>query len=120
MKKILIAEDQTMLLKSLTFKLKHDGYEVITAADGRQAKDMILSESPDLVISDIMMPFVTGLELIKIIRDISEKYIPIIVLSSMGSHENTVLKAFDLGADDFMTKPFSPNELSVRVKKLLK
>ena len=74
--------------------------------------------NPDLVITDIMMPFTSGLEFIDIIRNKSEK-IPIIVLSAL-DEEETVLEAFNLGADDFLTKPVKPGELSIRVKRLSK
>ena len=72
--------------------------------------------SPDLIITDIMMPFASGLEIIGAVKRKTEKKIPVIVLSAMGQ-ENVVLEAFQLGADDYITKPFSPNELSMRVKR---
>jgi len=115
--KILIAEDERMLLKTLEFRIKKDTYQVIAVPDGKAATEYLNSNKPSLLVTDIMMPFVNGLELVKIVK---EKYpdVPIIVLSTLGQEE-TVMKAFDLGADDFMTKPFSPNELSIRIKKLL-
>ena len=76
----------------------------------------IHSVNPDLVITDIMMPYASGLEIVSMVKT-QEKKIPVIVLSAMGQ-EKVVLEAFDLGADDYMTKPFSPNELTVRVRKL--
>lgn len=115
--KILVAEDEKMMLKAISFKLQKEGYDVTTAEDGRQALDLLQKERFDILITDIMMPFASGLELVSSIRE-KDNDIKIILLSSLGQ-ESTVVKAFSLGADDYMTKPFSPNELIVRVKKLL-
>ncbi|MEJ7778536.1 MAG: response regulator [Daejeonella sp.] len=114
--KILIAEDDELILKTLEYRLKKDGYQVITARDGREALEKIETQQPDLVISDIMMPYASGLEIIGTLREKYQKKIPIIILTTMGQ-EDIVLEAFKLGADDFITKPFSPNELSIRVRR---
>ncbi|RZL50794.1 MAG: response regulator [Pedobacter sp.] len=115
--KILIAEDDELMLKTLELRLKKDGHEVIVSSDGRDALLKIQQNDLDLVISDIMMPYVSGLEIISFLAEHAQtKKIPIIVLSGMGQ-EDIVLEAFQLGADDFITKPFSPSELSVRVKR---
>lgn len=116
--KILVAEDEPLMLKTIELRLRKDGHELVLAHDGREALQAIETESPDLVISDIMMPFSSGLEIVSRLRTRSERYIPVIILSGMGQ-EKTVLEAFGLGADDFITKPFSPNELSIRVRKLM-
>jgi DNA-binding response OmpR family regulator len=115
---VLIIEDETIMLRAIEFRLSKEGYEVIAAPDGREALNIIKEKEPDLIITDIMMPFVTGLEIVNFIKTKSIKKSPVIVLSAVGL-EKTVLEAFDLGADDFITKPFSPNELAVRVKRLL-
>lgn len=115
--KILIAEDDELMLKTLELRLKKDGHEIISASDGRDALTKIEQHTPDLVISDIMMPYVSGLEIVAYLAENNTgKKTPIIVLSGMGQ-EDIVLEAFQLGADDFITKPFSPSELSVRVKR---
>lgn len=116
--KILVCEDDEMVLKMVEFKLRKDGYEVQLASDGKAALDQIRTFQPDLIITDIMMPYLTGLEIVHQVRKSFNLSTPIIIVSSIGL-EKTVLEAFQLGADDFITKPFSPNELSVRVKKLL-
>jgi DNA-binding response OmpR family regulator len=116
--KILVAEDDLLILKTLEFRLKKDGHEVILAHDGREALSKIDESLPDLIITDIMMPFSSGLEIIGLIKHKYQNKMPIIVLSGMGQ-EDVVLEAFQLGADDFMTKPFSPVELSVRVKRFV-
>ncbi|NGY38021.1 response regulator transcription factor [Flavobacterium sp. XN-5] len=116
--KILIAEDDEMLLKTMEFKLKREGFNVISCANGEEAIAIVTAENPDIIITDIMMPIVNGLDIVRAIKVEMKLEIPIIVLSAMGL-EKTVLEAFELGADDFITKPFSPNELIVRVKRLL-
>jgi two-component system response regulator VicR len=116
--KILICEDDEMVLKMVEFKLRKEGYEVHPAHDGKEAATKIGELNPDLIITDIMMPYLNGLEIVNHVRKILKFKTPIIIVSSIGL-EKTVLEAFQLGADDFITKPFSPNELSVRVKKLL-
>lgn len=115
--KILVAEDEPMLLKTIELKLKKEGYDVIATIDGREAISKIESEQPDLVISDIMMPYASGLELTAMLKK-GEKQVPIIILSAM-EQEKVVMEAFELGADDYITKPFSLNELSIRVKRLM-
>lgn len=115
--KILIAEDDELMLKTLEFRLKKDGYEVVSTRDGREALEKIEQFRPDLVILDIMMPYFSGLEIVGKLQEKDLGNIPIIILSGMGQ-ENVVLEAFRLGVSDFITKPFSPNELSVRVKRL--
>lgn len=116
--KILVAEDEPMLLKTIELKLKKEGYEVIVTADGRQAAEQIESANPDMVITDIMMPYVSGLELINLIRQKLNRKTPVIMLSAM-EQEKVVMEAFELGADDYITKPFSLNELVIRVKRLV-
>jgi DNA-binding response OmpR family regulator len=114
--KILIAEDDQLMIKMLEFRLKKDGHEVIITHDGREAVNKLEEFQPDLVITDIMMPYLSGLEVVSAVKKRYPIGTPVIILSGMGQ-ENVVLEAFQLGADDYMTKPFSPNELSVRVRR---
>jgi DNA-binding response OmpR family regulator len=116
--KILIAEDEVMMLKTMEFKLIRQGFEVIACANGEEALEKIISERPDIIITDINMPLVSGLEIIKRIKAELQLEIPIIILSALGL-EHVVQQAFDLGADDFITKPFSPNELIARIRRLV-
>lgn len=118
MKKVLVIEDERMMLKILEFRLKKEGYEVLIAEDGKVGIAMIASETPDLILTDIMMPYVSGLEIINHVKNILKLTTPIIILSAVGL-EKTVVEAFSLGADDFISKPFSPEELSIRVRKYL-
>jgi DNA-binding response OmpR family regulator len=116
--KILIADDELIMLKIIELRLKKDGHQVIVTSNGQEALEQIKLQDPDMIIADIMMPFTSGLEIVSVVKhDTNYRKVPIIILSSMGQ-ENVVLEAFNLGADDYITKPFSPNELSMRVKRL--
>lgn len=118
--KILVIEDEALMLKALGFRLKKDGYEVYTAQDGSEAMKLIAQTEFDLIITDIMLPFIGGLEIVsKVKSDPARSHTPIIVLSAVGL-ENIIMEAFELGADDFVTKPFNLNELSIRVRKHVK
>lgn len=117
-KKILIIEDNPMVVKSLQFKLTNDGYDVLTAEDGKKALQILEEDSTiRLVITDLMLPFVSGTELIEHIKD-NTPDLPIIVLST-STQEEIITDAFKMGVTDFITKPFSPNELSLRVKRTI-
>lgn len=116
--KILIAEDDELMLRTLEFRLKKDGHTILLARDGREAMQLIDSALPDLVITDIMMPYSSGMEIVGFLKQKYDNRIKVIILSGMGQ-ENVILEAFRLGADDYITKPFSPNELSVRVNRFI-
>ncbi|MGV8947560.1 MAG: response regulator transcription factor [Lutibacter sp.] len=117
-KKIVLAEDNSTLSLLLKFRLEKEGYKLLIAADGKEAIELIEQQNPELILTDIMMPFISGLEVISHVRNKLNLQTPIIVFSAAGQEE-MVLKAFNLGANDFMGKPFSPNELVIRVKRLL-
>jgi DNA-binding response OmpR family regulator len=113
---ILIAEDDELILRTIEHKLVKEGHAVILTRNGKEAIEKIQELDIDLVVTDIMMPFASGIEILSAIRSFGKKT-PVIVLSSMGQEE-VVIDAFDLGAADFMVKPFSPNELLLRIKRL--
>lgn len=115
--KILIAEDDVLMIKILEFILKKEGYQVTSCKDGLSAIEKIPVLLPDLIITDIMLPFRSGLEIINFTKGAYEN-IPVIVVSALGEEEGTVVEAFNLGADDFVSKPFNPNELLLRVRRL--
>ncbi len=115
--KILICEDEEIMLTALEFRLRKHGYEIMRAKNGKLALEILKTETPDLVVADIMMPYVTGLELINYVRNELQLEIPIIIISALEEDE-TVLEAFRMGANDFVTKPFKPNELILRIKKI--
>lgn len=118
MKKILLIEDDSIIISILQFLLKKEGYEIHTAKDGNEGVEKIISAEPNLIITDIMMPYKSGLEITAFSKKNYPK-IPIIIISSLGKEEQTVMEAFKLGVDDFVAKPFSPNELVLRVKRFL-
>lgn len=116
-KKVLVADDESLVLKTLKFRLEKEGLEVITAVDGREALEKFHQERPDLVITDLMMPFYNGIEVVQAITE-SDYPCPVIVLSAVGQ-ERTVIDAFKAGASDFISKPFSPDEINIRLKKFV-
>ena len=118
MKRILVAEDNRLILETVAHSLSREGYDIIKAADGKDCLTKLESNEVDLLITDLYMPNLNGLEVISHLQGLDKKLIPIMVLSAAGAEEN-VMKAFDLGADDYMVKPFSLIELNVRVKRLL-
>lgn len=115
--RILVAEDDTNLRNLITKYLENEGYSVFSAVDGEKALDVWYETPVDLAILDVMMPGLTGWEVLAEIREDSE--IPVIMLTAKREEENR-LKGFELGTDDYMTKPFSSRELVMRVKALLK
>jgi two-component system response regulator VicR len=115
-KKILIIEDDKLIIKILDFVLKKEGYETFISNDGNDGIEKIGSIKPDLVITDVMMPYKSGLE----ITAYSKKNfpeIPVIIVSALGKEDQTVIEGFKLGVDDFIAKPFNPIELVLRVKR---
>lgn len=118
-KKILIAEDNKLILETMYHKLTKDGYEVIKATNGKECTELITEHKNEicLFITDLYMPFINGHELIKKVTKLNLN-IPILVLSADGA-EDSIVKAFQLGANDYVTKPFSLSELNIRIKKLL-
>jgi two-component system response regulator VicR len=120
MAKVLVIEDEELMIKALEFRLKKDGYEVDLARDGAQGIELLDKNSYDLVITDLMMPFVSGLEVVNHIKSNPMlKDTPVIVLSSIGL-ERVIMEAFELGVDDFITKPFNLGELVIRIKKFVR
>ncbi|MFI2743645.1 response regulator transcription factor [Zhouia sp. PK063] len=117
MKRILVIEDNPMVVHALDFKLTKVGYEIVTAEDGRKAKQLIETQAFDLIITDLMLPFINGSELIEFIKELHPN-LPIMVLST-ANQEETITNIFELGVEDYITKPFSPNELILRVKRIL-
>ena len=115
-KTILLADDDELLASLLNFRLKKAGYEVQHVLDGKEVKKYLSHSMPDIIVSDIMMPYFSGIELINHVRKELSSQTPIIIISSAGNEEN-VLSAFELGANDFISKPVSPSELLVRIAR---
>jgi len=116
--KILVVEDEPNMVAGLRDNFEFEGYEVITASDGVEGLQKALDESPDLVVLDVMMPRMSGLEVCKQLRA-KRASIPIIMLTARGQEVDKVV-GLELGADDYVTKPFSIRELLARVKAILR
>ncbi|MEY4200981.1 MAG: hypothetical protein RLZZ265_2721 [Verrucomicrobiota bacterium] len=120
MAKILVVDDEPDAVELVEFNLKNAGFEVITAADGSEALKKARSTLPDLILLDLMIPEVDGLEVCKLLRrDAATAGIPILMLTAKAAEIDRVL-GLELGADDYVTKPFSPRELMLRIKGLLR
>ncbi len=115
---ILICEDEEIMLTALAFRMRRQGFEVITAEDGREAVERIKEHQPDIIVSDIMMPHLSGLQLLEMLRGEMNSKVPVIIISAL-EREETILEAFRKGASDFIAKPFKPNELILRIKKII-
>lgn len=120
MAKILVVEDETHLWKYVEFKLARSGHQPFRASDGEEAVRLIRSERPDLVLLDIMIPAMDGIQVFKTIKqDKDLQSIPFIILSSKAL-DGDVIKGLEMGADDYITKPFNPDELLLRIGMILK
>ena len=118
--KILIVDDEEDILTLLEYNLEKAGFKVISADDGPEAIELTKKENPSLIILDIMLPSMEGTEVCKVIkRDNATSHIPIIMLTAKGEEVDRIV-GLELGADDYITKPFSPRELILRVKAVLK
>ncbi len=117
--KVLVVDDEVYILHILDFSLGAEGFDVITAADGEQALARARSERPDLIVMDIMMPRLDGYETCRRLKgDPATKEIPVLLLTARGREEDRK-RGMEAGADDYMTKPFSPNKLIGRVSEML-
>ena len=115
--KILVVDDETLLVKGIRFNLQNDGYKVITASDGLEALHLVQTQEPDLVVLDVMMPHMDGMTACSKIREFSD--VPIILLTAK-AEDMDKLMGFDHGADDYLTKPFNILELKARIRALLR
>ncbi len=114
---ILVVDDEERMLRFIRLNLEHDGFLVIQATRGMQALDVLRQEMPDLVLLDVMMPDLDGFEVLRMIREAYS--VPVIMLTAKGEEDDRVY-GLELGADDYITKPFSPRELVSRVKAVLR
>ncbi|WP_071460350.1 response regulator transcription factor [Bacillus massilinigeriensis] len=117
-KKVLVVDDEQSILTLLKYNLEQAGYSVLTAADGEEGKDLAVSENPDLIILDLMLPKLDGIEVCKELRQ-QKVMTPILMLTAKDDEFDKVL-GLELGADDYMTKPFSPREVVARTKAILR
>lgn len=116
-RRILVVDDEERMVRFIRLNLEHDGFQVSEAFNGKQAIQKMRDLTPDLILLDVMMPDLDGFEVLETIREISS--VPVIMLTAKGEEDDRV-RGLELGADDYVTKPFSPRELVSRVKAVLR
>jgi DNA-binding response OmpR family regulator len=116
-RRILVVDDEPRMIHFIRLNLEHDGFDVAEAASGTEALEVMRDSLPDLILLDVMMPDLDGFETLELIREISN--VPIIMLTAKGEEDDRV-RGLELGADDYITKPFSPRELVSRVRAVLR
>ena len=114
---ILVVDDEARMVRFIQLNLEHDGFQVISAYNGREALEQVRSQLPNLVLLDVMMPDLDGFEVLERIRE--QNSVPVIMLTAKGEEDDRV-RGLELGADDYITKPFSPRELVSRVRAVLR
>ena len=115
-RRILVVDDEERMVRFIRMNLEHDGFQVMEAFNGKQAIDK-LRDTPDVILLDVMMPDIDGFEVLETIREVSN--VPVIMLTAKGEEDDRV-RGLELGADDYVTKPFSPRELVSRVRAVLR
>ncbi len=116
-RRILVVDDEERMVRFIRMNLEHDGFEVSEAFNGKEAIKKIRDVTPDLILLDVMMPDLDGFEVLETVREVST--VPVIMLTAKGEEDDRV-RGLELGADDYVTKPFSPRELVSRVKAVLR
>ncbi|MEW5830589.1 MAG: response regulator [Chloroflexota bacterium] len=119
MTKILIAEDEPDIRDLIAFTLRFAGYEVVTAANGKEAVDLAPNEMPDLILMDVRMPIMTGYDACKLFKaDPALKHVPVVFLSAKGQ-ETEIQAGLEAGAEEYLLKPFGPSELTESIRRIL-
>src|SRR6185295_15209614 len=116
-RKVLVVDDDRKTVDLVRLYLEKDGYQVLLAYDGQQALELARQKLPDLLVLDVMLPKLDGLDLCRVLR--AETAVPIILLTARTTEDDKLL-GLDLGADDYVTKPFSPRELLARIRAVLR
>ncbi len=116
-RRILVVDDEERMVRFIRLNLEHDGFLVSEAFNGRQALEKLRDDTPDLILLDVMMPDMDGFEVLQMIREISN--VPVIMLTAKGEEDDRI-RGLELGADDYITKPFSPREMISRIKAVLR
>jgi len=116
-KRVLVVDDDVKTVELVKLYLNRDGYRVLTAYDGNEALKFARENQPELIVLDLMLPGISGLDICRILRQESD--VPIIILTALATDDDR-LKGLDIGADDYVTKPFSPRELAARVRAVLR
>ena len=116
---VILAEDDRTIARLIIFKLEKEGFKVIHFLNGESVVDTVSKILPDIVILDVMMPIQDGISILKEIKASPKtKHIPVVILSAKGQ-EKDIIKGMEIGASDYISKPFSPSELIVRIKRIL-
>jgi DNA-binding response OmpR family regulator len=115
--KILAVDDEQRMVRFIQLNLEQDGFEVVTAYNGKEALEQVRTQLPDLILLDIMLPDINGFEVLKKIREVNN--VPVIMLTAKGEEDDRI-QGLELGADDYITKPFSPRELVSRIRAVLR
>jgi two-component system KDP operon response regulator KdpE len=115
--KILAVDDEQRMVRFIQLNLEQDGFQVITAYNGKEALEQVRTQLPDLILLDIMMPDINGFEVLRKIREVNT--VPVIMLTAKGEEDDRI-QGLELGADDYITKPFSPRELVSRIRAVLR
>jgi DNA-binding response OmpR family regulator len=116
---VVVADDELDILTLVSFGLRRAGYEVVSATDGEQALELIRDRRPRLAVLDVKMPKLTGIEVVRQVRATEAVQDTPVILLSAGVQEDTVARGFEAGADDYVRKPFSPDDLVARVRELI-
>ena len=116
-RRILVVDDEERMVRFIRLNLEHDGFQVSEAFNGKEAIQKIRDVTPDLILLDVMMPDLDGFEVLETVREVSQ--VPVIMLTAKGEEDDRV-RGLELGADDYVTKPFRPRELVARVKAVLR
>lgn len=116
-RKILVVDDEERMVRFIRLNLEHDGYIVVEAFNGKDALEKLRNSTPDLILLDVMLPDLDGFEVLRMVREITS--IPVIMLTAKGEEDDRV-RGLELGADDYITKPFSPRELVSRIKAVMR
>jgi DNA-binding response OmpR family regulator len=118
--RILLVDDEANIRHTVAYSLRRDGYDVVEAADGEAALSAARNQPPDLVLLDVMLPYVDGFEIVGLIRaQAGWEAVPVLMLTAKNTERDTV-RALDAGANDFIIKPFQPQELLARLRRFLK
>jgi two-component system KDP operon response regulator KdpE len=116
-RRVLVVDDEPRMVRFIRLNLEQDGFDVVEAHDGMEALDQIRNTMPDLVLLDIMLPDIDGLEILRMVREFSP--VPILMVTAKGEEDDRV-RGLERGADDYITKPFSPRELASRIRAVLR
>ena len=115
---ILICEHEEIMLTAIEFRMRKAGFKVVRAKNGDEAMAQIAEEKPGFIVTDLVLPETDVLGLINEVRNEQKSDVPIIMITDLDHADETILKGFDLGANDFVTKPFKPTELVLRIKRI--